>query len=76
QALDDPASSSASGTQLITWTPHGGPNQQWQLTLDTDGSYSVVNGSSRLCADVSGGSTAPGAAVVQATCNGATASAG
>ncbi|THA32061.1 family 20 glycosylhydrolase [Streptomyces sp. A1547] len=70
QALDDPASSSASGTQLITWTPHGGPNQQWQLTLDTDGSYSVVNGSSRLCADVSGGSTAPGAAVVQATCNG------
>ncbi|WP_369776919.1 family 20 glycosylhydrolase [Streptomyces sp. R33] len=70
KALDDPASSSASGAQLITWTPHGGPNQQWQLTLDADGSYSVVNGSSRLCADVSGGSTAPGAAVVQATCNG------
>ncbi|WP_063785262.1 family 20 glycosylhydrolase [Streptomyces sp. XY332] len=70
KALDDPASSSASGTQLITWTPHGGPNQQWQLTLDADGSYSVVNGSSRLCADVSGGSTAHGAAVVQATCNG------
>lgn len=30
----------------------------------------MVNGSSRMCADVSGGSTAPGAAVVQATCNG------
>ncbi|WP_328619203.1 family 20 glycosylhydrolase [Streptomyces sp. NBC_00354] len=70
KALDDPASSSASGTQLITWTPHGGPNQQWQLALDADGSYSMVNGSSRLCADVSGGSTAPGAAVVQATCSG------
>lgn len=70
KALDDPASSSASGTQLITWTPHGGPNQQWQLALGTDGSYSMVNGSSRMCADVSGGSTAPGAAVVQATCNG------
>ncbi|MFF1497922.1 family 20 glycosylhydrolase [Streptomyces sp. NPDC058304] len=70
KALDDPASSNVSGTQLITWTPHGSPNQQWQLALDADGSYSMVNGSSRLCADVSGGSTAPGAAVVQATCSG------
>ncbi|MEV0414150.1 family 20 glycosylhydrolase [Streptomyces sp. NPDC050448] len=70
KALDDPASSGASGTQLITWTPHGGPNQQWQLALDADGSYSMVNGSSRLCADVSGGSTAAGAAVVQAACTG------
>ncbi|MEU8840463.1 family 20 glycosylhydrolase [Streptomyces roseus] len=70
KALDDPGSSSASGTQLITWTPHGGPNQQWQLTPDADGSYTMVNGASKLCADVSGGSTAPGAAVVQATCTG------
>ncbi|WP_328764785.1 family 20 glycosylhydrolase [Streptomyces sp. NBC_00272] len=70
KALDDPASSGVPGTQLITWTPHGGPNQQWQLALNADGSYSMVNGSSRLCADVAGGSTAPGAAVVQATCTG------
>ncbi|MFK0232659.1 family 20 glycosylhydrolase [Streptomyces vinaceus] len=70
KALDDPGSSSTSGTQLITWTPHGGPNQQWRLALNADGSYSMVNGASGLCADVSGGSTAPGAAVVQATCTG------
>ncbi|UUU43521.1 family 20 glycosylhydrolase [Streptomyces sp. NBC_00162] len=70
KALDDPASSGTSGTQLITWTPHGGPNQQWQLTLNADGSHTLVNGASRLCADVSGGSTAAGAAVVQATCTG------
>lgn len=70
KALDDPASSGTSGTQLITWTPHGGPNQQWQLTLNGDGSHTLVNGASRLCADVSGGSTAAGAAVVQATCTG------
>ncbi|MER5758093.1 family 20 glycosylhydrolase [Streptomyces sp. NPDC002082] len=68
KALDDPASSTASGTQLITWTPHGGPNQQWRLTLTTDGSYTMANGSSGLCADVAGGSTAPGAAVVQTAC--------
>lgn len=70
KALDDPASSSTSGTQLITWTPHGGANQQWRLTLNADGSYTMVNGSSSLCADVAGGSTTAGAAVVQATCNG------
>ncbi|MFG2149494.1 family 20 glycosylhydrolase [Streptomyces sp. NPDC048696] len=70
KALDDPASSTSSGTQLITWTPHGGPNQQWQLTLNSDGSYTLVNGASRLCADVAGGSASAGAAVVQATCTG------
>ncbi|MBD0742897.1 beta-N-acetylhexosaminidase [Streptomyces sp. CBMA152] len=68
KALDDPASSTSSGTQLITWTPHGGPNQQWQLTLNSDGTYTMVNGASKLCADVTGGSTSAGAAVVQATC--------
>ncbi|MGW6685311.1 family 20 glycosylhydrolase [Streptomyces sp. NPDC054961] len=70
KALDDPGSSPASGTQLITWTPHGGPNQQWRLALNGDGSYTMANGSSGLCADVSGGSTGAGAAVIQATCGG------
>ncbi|WHM40410.1 family 20 glycosylhydrolase [Streptomyces sp. BPTC-684] len=70
KALDDPASSGTSGTQLITWTPHGGPNQQWQLTLNGDGSYTMVNGASKLCADVAGSATTAGAAVVQATCTG------
>ncbi|GAA0589489.1 family 20 glycosylhydrolase [Streptomyces crystallinus] len=70
KALDDPASSGTSGTQLITWTPHGGPNQQWQLTLNGDGSYTMVNGASKLCADVAGSSTTAGAAVVQAGCTG------
>ncbi|WP_330328580.1 family 20 glycosylhydrolase [Streptomyces sp. NBC_00536] len=70
KALDDPASSTASGTQLITWTPHGGPNQQWQLSLNTDGTYTLANALSHLCVDVAGGSTGAGAAVVQATCTG------
>ncbi|MBT2455575.1 family 20 glycosylhydrolase [Streptomyces sp. ISL-86] len=70
KALDDPASSSTSGTQLITWTPHGGPNQQWRLTLNADGTYTMANGSSSLCADIPAGSTAPGVSVVQATCTG------
>ncbi|MDH6131959.1 hexosaminidase [Kitasatospora sp. MAA4] len=70
QALDDPASATAPGTQLITWLLHGGANQQWTFTQQADGSYQLVNGVSGLCADVSGGSTAAGAAVVQSTCTG------
>ncbi|MFE0464330.1 RICIN domain-containing protein [Kitasatospora sp. NPDC058965] len=70
QALDDPASSTATGTQLIGWTLHGGANQQWTFTQQADGSYQVVNGASGLCADVNGGSTAAGAAVIQWTCTG------
>ncbi|WP_063753315.1 family 20 glycosylhydrolase, partial [Streptomyces sp. NRRL S-87] len=70
KALDDPGSSRTAGTQLITWSPHGGANQQWQLTADADGAYTLTNGASGLCADVAGGSTAPGAAVIQWTCTG------
>ncbi|MFI5830096.1 family 20 glycosylhydrolase [Streptomyces sp. NPDC051578] len=68
KALDDPGSSTASGTPLITWTPHGGANQQWRLDPDGAGGYTLVNGASTLCADVPGSGT--GAAVVQAACTG------
>lgn len=70
KAMDDPGSSTTAGTQLITWTAHGGSNQQWTLTANSDGSYTMVNGASGLCADVDGGSTAAGAAVIQWTCTG------
>jgi hexosaminidase len=70
QALDDPASSTATGTQLITWVLHGGSNQQWTFTQQSDGSYQLTNGASGLCMDVTGSSTAAGAAVIQWTCTG------
>ncbi|MFD0352009.1 RICIN domain-containing protein [Kitasatospora aburaviensis] len=70
KAFDDPASSTVPGTRLITWATHGGPNQQWQLSLNADGSYSMVNGASRLCAGLADGSTGAGTAVVQAACSG------
>ncbi|WP_329500664.1 RICIN domain-containing protein [Kitasatospora herbaricolor] len=72
KALDDPNHSTASGTQLITWTANGGTNQNWRFTRQSDGSYQLVNGLSGLCADVSGGSTAAGAQVIQWTCTGGT----
>ncbi|GLV83243.1 hypothetical protein Slala03_29320 [Streptomyces lavendulae subsp. lavendulae] len=70
KALDDPAGSTAPGTRLITWTLHGGPNQQWRLTPAADGTHALVNAASGLCADTEGGSAAAGAAVVQAVCTG------
>ncbi|TQF06916.1 hypothetical protein E6W39_37900 [Kitasatospora acidiphila] len=70
KALDDPNHSTTAGTQLITWTPNGGPNQTWQFTQQADGSYQLTNAQSGLCADVSGGSTAAGAKVIQWTCTG------
>ncbi|MCX5208332.1 RICIN domain-containing protein [Kitasatospora sp. NBC_00240] len=72
KALDDPNHSTAQGTQLITWSPSGGANQNWIFTRQTDGSYRIANGESNLCMDVSGGSTSPGAQIIQWACtNGA-----
>ncbi|WMX48763.1 RICIN domain-containing protein [Streptomyces roseicoloratus] len=70
KALDDPDSSAANGTQLVTWTPNGGANQKWTLTRQSDGSYEMRNGASGKCADIEGGSTAAGARVIQWTCHG------
>ncbi|MEY9871567.1 hexosaminidase [Streptacidiphilus sp. MAP12-33] len=70
QALDDPASSTSTGTQLITWALHGGANQQWTFTEQADGSYQLTNGASGLCLDDSGGSAAAGNPVIQWTCTG------
>jgi len=72
KALDDPDRSTATGTQLITWANHGDLNQQWTFTQQTDGSYTLKNNSSNLCADVSGGAATAGTAIIQWTCtNGA-----
>jgi hexosaminidase len=70
KALDNPASSGSTGTQMVTWTPHGGANQQWRFTPNADGSFTIANGASGLCLDVNGGSTAPGTKVIQWTCTG------
>lgn len=68
KALDDPDRSTVAGTQLITWTAHGDTNQKWTFTQQADGSYTLTNGSSGLCADVNGGATTAGTAIIQWTC--------
>ncbi|MER5884162.1 RICIN domain-containing protein [Streptomyces sp. NPDC001941] len=68
KALDDPGHSKDPGTQLVTWTPNGGANQQWRFTRQADDTYRIANVESGLCADVADGSTASGARVIQWTC--------
>jgi Ricin-type beta-trefoil lectin domain len=64
KCLDDPSSSTTSGTQLIIWTCHGNGNQQWTYT-----------GSRQLqvlgkCLDASGQGTTDGTPVIIWTCHG------
>ncbi|ACU73764.1 Ricin B lectin [Catenulispora acidiphila DSM 44928] len=74
--LEVPNRSTATGTALDQWTCGGGSNQQWALdpvgsyTSSSDASYELTNLNSGLVADVSGGSTAQGAQVIQWTTNG------
>jgi hypothetical protein len=74
--LEVPNNSTTAGVQLDQWTCNGGANQQWALdsvgsyTSSTDTSYELTALSSGLVADVSGGSTAQGAQVIQWATNG------
>ncbi|MGV9288486.1 RICIN domain-containing protein [Streptomyces sp. NPDC003719] len=70
-AIDVPANSLEPGTRLIGWRWHGGTNQKWAVTANQDGTYTLKNQLSGLCADVDANSTRAGAAVIQWTCTGA-----
>ncbi|MGF1424903.1 RICIN domain-containing protein [Kitasatospora sp. LaBMicrA B282] len=70
EALDDPNWSTTAGIQLDSWAINGGQNQSWVLTRQADGSYTIANAYSTLCADDEGGGTAAGTAVIQWGCTG------
>lgn len=71
QAIDVPANSTERGTQLHGWKWHGGNNQKWTVTRTADGSYTLRNVHSGLCADVRDNSEQAGAAIIQWPCSGA-----
>ena len=64
KCLDDPGSSTASGTQIDLWSCNGGANQNW--TMAQDRTVRIYG----KCLDVSNGGTANGTAVVLDTCSG------
>lgn len=68
--MDDPYSSTSTGTQLIQYACNGGSNQNWTFTpvAGASASYTITS-LAGLCADVSGRSTADNAQIIQWTCN-------
>ncbi len=66
--MDVSGGSKIAGAQVIQWTNHSGPNQQWALVPDGD-NYQIVNHNSGLVLDVSGSSTNALANVIQETPN-------
>jgi hypothetical protein len=73
KAMDDPAGSTAPGTQMVQWEPHGDVNQQWLLVpvahtpYDIYAIYSLQSG---MWLDVANASKDDGAAVIQWPWNG------
>ncbi|MFJ7272283.1 alpha-galactosidase [Streptomyces sp. NPDC099050] len=69
QVLDNPASSTANLTQMVTWQRKHSTNQRWALTANTDGTYALKNSASGKCLDVDNVSKTAGAKIIQYTCN-------
>ncbi|SDE02414.1 family 20 glycosylhydrolase [Streptomyces prasinopilosus] len=70
KAVDVPASSTAPGTRLETWAPHGGGNQRFTAEVRPDGSHTIRNTRNGLCLDLRAGASAAGTEVIQWTCTG------
>lgn len=68
--MDDPESSTTTNTHLIQWPKTGYNNQKWVFAKNADGSWTLKNVLSGLCAAVENASTSIRAPVVQATCTG------
>jgi Ricin-type beta-trefoil lectin domain-like len=66
--MDVSGGSKIAGAQVIQWTNHSGPNQQWALVPDGV-NYQIVNVNSTLALDVSNSSLNDLANVIQETPN-------
>jgi hypothetical protein len=63
--------SSDSGAPLVIWDTPGTGEEIFQLTLQADGSYSIVSANSGKCLDVPGASTADNVNIQQYDCHSA-----
>lgn len=67
KCLDISGVSKSPGAVLLQWSCWGGPNQQWDLAANSDGTYQVISVNSGMSLDVAGGPsvTSDGANIVQ-----------
>jgi hypothetical protein len=70
QCADVYKAGTASGTPIQQWGCNGNTNQQWQVKLQSDGTYNLVGVGSGKCMDVYGASLTRGAPVNIWTCSG------
>jgi hypothetical protein len=68
KCLDDPNSTTTTGTQQQIYDCNGQANQTWTST--SAGALSVTLSGTTLCLDANGAATAPGTKVILWTCNG------
>ena len=67
KAIDDPGSSTTTGTALIQYTPLTGDNQKWRAVPIGWGAWQFVNVLSNLAMDVQGGTSTSGTPIIQWT---------
>jgi len=60
KCLDISGASKNPGSILQQWACWGGPNQQWDLSANSDGSYQITSVNSGMSLDVNGGPSATG----------------
>jgi hypothetical protein len=67
KCLDISGVSKSPGAILLQWSCWGGPNQQWDLAANSDGTYQVISVNSGMSLDVAGGPsvTGDGASIIQ-----------
>jgi len=68
KCLDVPNDSAAPDIQIIQFTCHSGPNQQW--SVQTAGDTSTIVAHNGMCLDVRGGSTGDIVPIIQFPCSG------
>jgi len=73
QVWDVTNTATASGSPTQLWAYGGGTNQQWTPTQRADGNWQIVGKASNRCLTVAGASTANGAALQIADCDGSAA---
>ena len=70
QVLDVERGSMADCASVLAWANNGGGNQKWNITHNSDGTYTFKNCATGKVLDVENGVAAPGTNVLQYTANG------
>ncbi len=70
QLLDVSDASQADGASILSWVDNDGGNQKWNVSRNSDGTYTFTNCESGKVLDLAGSSIADGSKVIQYTSTG------